>query len=258
MVPSSRWVHSYHRHLPYFTNWRGIQEKYVSRKVRFTFCSILVLVTLYFITVGIEHKLDFEGAGPEGCVPISVLKVGSLTKSDYSRFKVSAMIFLFLVQWIFSFQFPIKVISTYPWKIRNTHNLDFAINDYRRYCCHIVVLHLYLNFITHIVYIINYLFATLTSSYLYNISNMFAKRTVGRENLYGVMLFLGLAFIQFIYQVLLVFLTYKTYIGLVLNSNMKCSDCNCIPEECKSSISPLECPDCILDECCCWKTINEN
>jgi len=127
-------------------------------------------------------------------------------------FKVSAIRLLFLVQRMFSFKFPIKFIFTYPRKIRDTHNLEFAINDYRRYCCHIVVLHLYLNFITHIVYIINYPFATLTSSYLYNISNMFAKRTVRRENLYGVMLFLRLGFIQFIYLSTFGFLAYKRYI----------------------------------------------
>ena len=36
---------------------------------------------------------------------------------------------------------------------------------------------------------------------------------------------------------------------------MKCADCNCFPEECESSPSYRECPNCSLEECCCWNTI---
>jgi len=46
-----------------------------------------------------------------------------------------------------------------------------------------------------------------------------------------------------------------------MNSNhqiIKCSDCNCTPKECKISTSAKQCTNCSLEECCCWKTINEN
>jgi len=36
---------------------------------------------------------------------------------------------------------------------------------------------------------------------------------------------------------------------------IKCADCGCSPEECKTSTSPTECPNCNLDECCCWACI---
>ena len=36
---------------------------------------------------------------------------------------------------------------------------------------------------------------------------------------------------------------------------MKCADCNCFPEECKTSPSPRECPNCSLEDCCCWNAI---
>ena len=39
---------------------------------------------------------------------------------------------------------------------------------------------------------------------------------------------------------------------------IKCSDCNCTPKECKTSTSARQFPNCSLEECCCWKTINEN
>jgi len=39
---------------------------------------------------------------------------------------------------------------------------------------------------------------------------------------------------------------------------IKCSDCNCIPHECANSVSPLECPYCSLDKCCCWDTVTRN
>ena len=37
---------------------------------------------------------------------------------------------------------------------------------------------------------------------------------------------------------------------------VKCADCNCIPEECKNSSSAKECPYCTWDECCCRSAIN--
>jgi len=40
---------------------------------------------------------------------------------------------------------------------------------------------------------------------------------------------------------------------------IKCADCGCLPEECKSSRSPNECPHCSrkFEEgcCCCWSSI---
>jgi len=33
---------------------------------------------------------------------------------------------------------------------------------------------------------------------------------------------------------------------------MICSNCNCTPDECQSSISPNNCPKCKQSECCCW------
>ena len=36
---------------------------------------------------------------------------------------------------------------------------------------------------------------------------------------------------------------------------IKCADCGCLPAECKESKSASECPNCSLDECCCWETI---
>jgi len=39
---------------------------------------------------------------------------------------------------------------------------------------------------------------------------------------------------------------------------IKCSDCNCKFNECKISLSAKDCPNCSLQECCCWVTINEN
>jgi len=35
---------------------------------------------------------------------------------------------------------------------------------------------------------------------------------------------------------------------------VKCADCGCLPEECKKSKSNKECPNCILEECCCCWT----
>ena len=37
---------------------------------------------------------------------------------------------------------------------------------------------------------------------------------------------------------------------------MKCVDCNCTPNECKLSPSSYACPNCTLNECCCWTEIN--
>ena len=39
---------------------------------------------------------------------------------------------------------------------------------------------------------------------------------------------------------------------------IKCLDCNCTPKECKLSASATECPNCSLEECCCWKTMKKN
>lgn len=36
---------------------------------------------------------------------------------------------------------------------------------------------------------------------------------------------------------------------------VKCADCGCLPEECRSTKSPKKCPNCIKDECCCRITI---
>jgi hypothetical protein len=36
----------------------------------------------------------------------------------------------------------------------------------------------------------------------------------------------------------------------------KCVDCNCTPNECKLSSSSYACPNCTLNECCCWTKIN--
>ena len=41
---------------------------------------------------------------------------------------------------------------------------------------------------------------------------------------------------------------------------IKCADCECLPQECKTSKSPRECPYCNLkfeeEGCCCWASIN--
>jgi len=36
---------------------------------------------------------------------------------------------------------------------------------------------------------------------------------------------------------------------------IKCADCGCAPEECKVSPSAKECPNCTLEECCCYNAI---
>ena len=36
---------------------------------------------------------------------------------------------------------------------------------------------------------------------------------------------------------------------------IKCADCGCLPEECKNSKSPKECPNCSREECCCYNAI---
>ena len=38
--------------------------------------------------------------------------------------------------------------------------------------------------------------------------------------------------------------------------HVKYADCGCIPEECKSSKSPKDCPNCTWGECCCWSAIH--
>jgi hypothetical protein len=40
--------------------------------------------------------------------------------------------------------------------------------------------------------------------------------------------------------------------------NLKCADCFCDIDECKVSISPFECQDCILDKCCCWESVHKS
>ena len=40
--------------------------------------------------------------------------------------------------------------------------------------------------------------------------------------------------------------------------NLKCADCFCDIDECKISRSPFECPNCILDKCCCWEDLHFN
>ena len=36
---------------------------------------------------------------------------------------------------------------------------------------------------------------------------------------------------------------------------IKCADCGCLPAECKTSKSSKKCPNCTLEECCCWESI---
>ena len=53
----------------------------------------------------------------------------------------------------------------------------------------------------------------------------------------------------------------KDYEASAIKSNekvmfqVKCADCDCLPEECKTSPSAKECPNCSWNECCCWETI---
>jgi hypothetical protein len=35
----------------------------------------------------------------------------------------------------------------------------------------------------------------------------------------------------------------------------KCADCNCSSDECQSSVSSFQYPNCTLEECCCWLTM---
>ncbi len=37
---------------------------------------------------------------------------------------------------------------------------------------------------------------------------------------------------------------------------MKCVDCLCDIKDCKTSLSPFECPNCILDKCYCWQSFH--
>ena len=37
---------------------------------------------------------------------------------------------------------------------------------------------------------------------------------------------------------------------------LKCADCICDIEDCKVSESSFECPNCILDKCCCWENFH--
>jgi hypothetical protein len=37
---------------------------------------------------------------------------------------------------------------------------------------------------------------------------------------------------------------------------LKCADCMCNIKDCKLSQSPFECPNCILDKCCCWENFH--
>ena len=33
---------------------------------------------------------------------------------------------------------------------------------------------------------------------------------------------------------------------------IRCADCNCLPSECMTSLTPKGCPNCTWEECCCW------
>ena len=37
---------------------------------------------------------------------------------------------------------------------------------------------------------------------------------------------------------------------------MECAECVCDIEDCKVSPSPFECPNCILEKCCCWENFH--
>jgi len=36
---------------------------------------------------------------------------------------------------------------------------------------------------------------------------------------------------------------------------IKCADCECLPQECRNSKSPKSCQNCTWDECCCYHAI---
>ncbi len=36
---------------------------------------------------------------------------------------------------------------------------------------------------------------------------------------------------------------------------IKCADCECLPQECKKSNSVKSCPNCTWEECCCYNAI---
>ena len=37
---------------------------------------------------------------------------------------------------------------------------------------------------------------------------------------------------------------------------VRCADCGCSPEECREAPSAEDCPNCKLDECCCWDAVH--
>ena len=37
---------------------------------------------------------------------------------------------------------------------------------------------------------------------------------------------------------------------------VRCADCGCSPEECREAPSAEDCPNCKLDECCCWSAVH--
>ena len=39
---------------------------------------------------------------------------------------------------------------------------------------------------------------------------------------------------------------------LEMMPKIKCADCGCFYSECKQSQSPTDCPNCTMDDCCCW------
>ena len=42
-----------------------------------------------------------------------------------------------------------------------------------------------------------------------------------------------------------------------MSFEIKCADCNCLPSECKESLSSRDCPNCSLEVCCCWDSIHD-
>lgn len=39
---------------------------------------------------------------------------------------------------------------------------------------------------------------------------------------------------------------------LEMMPKIKCADCGCFYSECKQSQSPTDCPNCTMNDCCCW------
>ena len=45
-------------------------------------------------------------------------------------------------------------------------------------------------------------------------------------------------------------------INILIVITLKCADCMCDIGDCKVSQSPFECPNCILEKCCCWENFH--